>query len=315
MRPQEIRLGETLRNRLLAFDRDHTPLPGIQPHENLLTLTEQIIESIRRIRYVNTIRTQQQQNRISPARMDPNRDCFDPLRASLQYCANGNFDEACWLVFLATHFGKHHRTGWNLTRLIYGQGGGSENWTWSFTRNNVPLFRTWLSENEMALRTHLHAGAFGNHRKYESIKDGANGTGAVVQSYVEWINSNGSHTELINSVRQDTGGDPKTMFGELYRKMNVHRFGRTAKFDYLTMLGKLGLAAIIPNSAYLVGSTGPLRGAKLLFGGSTTARLDTTFLDQKLVDLDAELDVGMQVLEDSICNWQKSPGSFRPFRG
>lgn len=90
----------------------------------------------------------------------------------------------------------------------------------------------------------------------------------------------------------------------------VARFGRTARFDYLTMLGKLGLAAIEPAFAYLENSTGPIRGARLLFGADETAAIP----ERWLVELDAKLSVGMQVLEDALCNWQKSPARFVPFR-
>jgi hypothetical protein len=95
----------------------------------------------------------------------------------------------------------------------------------------------------------------------------------------------------------------------------VKRFGRTARFDYLTMLGKLGLAAIQPGSAYMQDATGPVTGAQLLFGGSKNSNLKKKDLDQWLIQLDGHLNVGMQVLEDSLCNWQKSPSRFKPFRG
>jgi hypothetical protein len=77
------------------------------------------------------------------------------------------------------------------------------------------------------------------------------------------------------------------------------------------MLSKLGLAQVEPGSTYMNGSTGPLRGARLLFGGNYAA----PDLDGWLVDLDGELHVGMQVLEDALCNWQKSPEIFKSFRG
>jgi hypothetical protein len=34
-----------------------------------------------------------------------------------------------------------------------------------------------------------------------------------------------------------------------------------------------------------------------------------------LVPLREELDVGFDVIEDALCNWQKSPAEFKPFRG
>ena len=95
----------------------------------------------------------------------------------------------------------------------------------------------------------------------------------------------------------------------------VASFGRTAKFDYLTMIGKLDLAPITPSSAYLHGSTGPKIGAQLLFFGDKHSQCTLKSLEGRLKELDNELLVGMQVLEDALCNWQKSPMSFKPFRG
>jgi hypothetical protein len=102
----------------------------------------------------------------------------------------------------------------------------------------------------------------------------------------------------------------------MYKSMGaVARFGRTAKFDYLAMLGKLALAEIEPDSAYVIDATGPLIGARLLFGGSRQSALSARILDAWLVDLDSFLMVGMQPLEDAICNWQKSSTVFKGFRG
>lgn len=81
------------------------------------------------------------------------------------------------------------------------------------------------------------------------------------------------------------------------------------------MVGKLDLAHIEPGSAYLKGATGPLTGARLLLGNRKTPALSAADLDECLVKLDAELGVGMQVLEDALCNWQKSPKQFKKFRG
>jgi hypothetical protein len=105
-------------------------------------------------------------------------------------------------------------------------------------------------------------------------------------------------------------------FDDLYQSMKaVKRFGRTARFDYLAMVGKVGLAPIEPGSAYLENSTGPITGARLLFGGRKTAELSPRELNQQLVELNTELNVGMQVLEDALCNWQKSPNQLKRFRG
>jgi len=77
----------------------------------------------------------------------------------------------------------------------------------------------------------------------------------------------------------------------------------------------MDLAPISPGSAYLRGATGPLRGARLLIDGTPKSSRNAEDLDQVLQRVDQRLKVGMQVMEDSICNWQKSPRKFKHFRG
>jgi hypothetical protein len=102
----------------------------------------------------------------------------------------------------------------------------------------------------------------------------------------------------------------------LYSSMSdVASFGRTARFDYLTMLGKIGLALIEPGSVYMDGATGPWKGASLLFYGTDNAPVSRAQVDSFVRKLAGCLNVGMQVMEDALCNWQKSPEVFRPFRG
>jgi hypothetical protein len=158
---------------------------------------------------------------------------------------------------------------------------------------------------------------FGNHRKYQSLDARAPaGTGAAFETYVRWVNPPRTHEALFEETYEDCGRDPRATFDRLYKSMSVvASFGRTARFDYLTMVGKIGLAPIEPGSTYLEGATGPLLGAGLLFGGNSNATISRTSLDKWLVELGAHLGVGMQVLEDALCNWQKSPSRFKQFRG
>jgi hypothetical protein len=88
-----------------------------------------------------------------------------------------------------------------------------------------------------------------------------------------------------------------------------------AKFDYLSLIGRYGLAPIAAGSAYLDGATGPGRGARLLVDGNPTSRTSNSALQTALDALDQRLNVGMGVMEDALCNWQKSPGRFVHYRG
>ncbi len=137
-------------------------------------------------------------------------------------------------------------------------------WTWDRVSKCPKAFRQWLAANEAALRADGVSRRFGNHRRYESLSaTSANGTAAAVQSYVDWVGPARSHWALIQKAHTEVGQDPFATFDYLYQSMSaVRRFGRLAKFDYLTMLGKLGLAPIEPPSAYLNGATGPLGGAQ-----------------------------------------------------
>ena len=271
-----------------------------------------MLESIHRIEYVTRV----QGRPISSSRADPSSDAFDPLKAAMLHQHVGALDEAFWMVFIFVHFGKHATAGWRLARDVYGAL-GSKPWAWKRVSANPGAFRKWLASHQLTLQGRDGiARHFGNHRKYQSLDASSpTGTGAAFTSYISWVGPTKSHVTCLQQAVGEAGGDPRQVFDNLYRSMAVVKsFGRTARFDYLTMVGKLGLAAIEPGSAYLSSATGPVTGARLLFGDSHGA-LSRAELDSRLIQLGAVAGVGMQVLEDALCNWQKSPNKFRPFRG
>jgi hypothetical protein len=307
MRGNEIARAEALTDTLRACAAT-TPLPGIANDVACSVLVEQLVESCRRVDFVSRIQARD----ISPERANPQSQIFDPIRAAVLQRQNGQIDEAYWLVFLAIHFGKHSEDGWSLVKNVYGRLGGLPVWTWAEVSANVTAFREWVGDNEDQLRLRR----FGNHRKYESLTaNSPSGTPAIVESYIAWISPPRTHTAVVQSAQQQVGHDPGAQFNYLYESMAaVTRFGRLARFDYLTMVAKVGLAAIHPPVAYLTTATGPKRGARLLFGGATDAAIAPKELEKLMVELDQELGVGQQVLEDALCNWQKSPLIFVPFR-
>ena len=81
------------------------------------------------------------------------------------------------------------------------------------------------------------------------------------------------------------------------------------------MLGKLGLAPIKAGSVYLVGATGPQAGARLLIHDDRNYPITASRLEPKVDALDEFLAIGKQVIEDSLCNWQKNPDTYEYFRG
>lgn len=309
MRPRDRNTAKRLDAALQSYSSGTRRLPGITDPKNRESLVEQLLESIHRVRYVAVVSGRE----LSALRADPNSLLFDPMKAAILSQRSGDTEEAFWLVFLFVHFGRHRLAHWRYAREVYGQGGNGSRWDWKSVSTNPAAFRAWLKANQAYLKRGGQPHGFGNHRKYESLDAiSPTGTGAVVESYVNWVDPPRTHQQLFAKAAESCGREPCKTFGLLYDSMKaVERFGRTARFDYLTMVGKLGLARIEPPSAYLGQATGPKAGAKLLFG----ANVSSAILDQWLIELDADLNVGMQVLEDALCNWQKSPSQFKPFRG
>jgi hypothetical protein len=311
VRPRDREIAAQISDAFERYEAKRRPLAGISDPAAREVLIEQMLASVHRVLYARTLNTR----KLSPRRGDPEDSLFDPLKAAVLALSDGHSDEAAWLVFLSTHFGKHGRGGWRYLRDVYGCLGTGERWDWTRTSSQCQEFRAWLQAHQTTIRGNGVPGGFGNHRKYESL-DGVSstGTGAVVESYVKWVLGAGNHALLFERAIASACGDGRIAFDRLYHDMaeNVMRFGRLARFDYLAMIGKLGIANIEPGSTFLKGATGPLRGARLLFGAEKQAE---GRLDSWLSELDLELGVGMQVLEDSLCNWQKSPQSYEPFRG
>ena len=251
--------------KLVAYSNEIDSLPGAADAERRETLAKQFVESERKID-----RTKRLASRASAVeRTEPGSDFFDPELAAVWHRINGDIDEASWLVFLSVHFGQHGEDGWLLCRQIYGGMGPNPFWTWKRAVSEVGQFGDWLSS---LLRTrNSPMGRFGNHRKYESLASGQSGLPLVLKSYVTWVSAAGGHGPLFQKTLAENHG-PKAAFADLYRQMDaILRFGRLGKFDYLTMISKLGIADIEADATYLISATGPKRGAQLLFNDPSAA--------------------------------------------
>lgn len=301
-----------LERMLKSYEQAHGDLPGIRDPTMRTVLIQQIIDSERRVDYFRHLLARQ----VDPDSWNPRSSGFDPIRAAIVHRDRGDLDEAMWMVFLFVHFGKHSRGGWRYSRDVYGRLGAAraEWWTWKNVSDDPLAFRYWLDANQAALRAGPAPHGFSNHRKYESLNAwDETGTGAAVESYVNWVESfGGDHKSMLTALQRLT---PEDSFDALYRSVgSVQRFGRIAQFDYATTVMKLELAVLRPPHSYLIGSTGPLRGARLLFTGDTASGSPKR-LQSLLSELSIETGLGADVLEDAVCNWQKNPSTYVNFSG
>lgn len=288
----------------LTAARGALNLHGLPDAATIDTLALQFVASLRREAYYRLVQTKA----ISAFRADPNHPSFDPERAVAFHMQQGNVDEAGWLIFLMTHFARP-LSGWQRLKDVYGRLGGGI-WDWATVTANPAAFHAWVDANWQSV-----GGKFGNHRKYESLRPTAKRPmRKSVDDYIAWIGHAGHAAFFANTVRA-AGNNPHTIFDHLYKSLKVTGFGRLAKFDFLSLVGRYGLAPITAGSAYLDGATGPQSGARLLIDGNPTSTTPTIRIQNTLDALDAVLNVGMSVMEDALCNWQKSPRQFIHYRG
>lgn len=299
---------DQLDERIRKYERKTTSLPGIEGDVERAVLINQLIDSERRNQHFERMLSRPLTDRIA----DPHSIDFDPLRAAIFHWRRGNHDEAIWLVFLFVHFGKHPTAGWRYVREVYGRLNSKPIWAWTEISANTPEFRLWLGESQEQLLRRDQPRGFGNHRKYSSLSHESNrGTAAVFESYVDWVMGDGSHEKLF--AQYSDLPLPEERFDALYRDMRVVKdFGRIAKFDYLMTLSRLGFLDVKPGCAYLQSATGPLQGARLLVTGPQS-RTSARELEKILKGFAEATGTTFDVIEDAICNWQKSPGRFRKF--
>ncbi|MFB7143137.1 alpha-glutamyl/putrescinyl thymine pyrophosphorylase clade 3 protein [Agrobacterium deltaense] len=296
---------QRLSDALLRHAQTTRAMPGIAADLARETLAWQFVASLRREDYYRRV----QEKKVAAAKADPNSGCFDAERAVVFHLQNNDVEEAAWLIFLMTHFARPSTSGWQRLQDVYGMLGKGI-WDWKTVTDDPKAMIDWLAKNRDKIR-----GKFGNHRKYETLHpDSHRSFGRVLNSYLAWIGAAG-HKKFFADVVRAHGNNPGVIFDALFNGMKVTTFGRLARFDYLSLIGRYQIAPIGAASAYLKDATGPAAGARLLFLGSGATKKSDRMLQAWLDDLDKDVGVGMAVMEDALCNWQKSPAAFVHYKG
>ena len=227
------------------------------------------------------------------------RDGADILRFIKEAQGAGDVDEALWRAFLAAHFG---RPSADTPGEIKSAGrflcafGDKPTWTWTYVSAQGDAFLDQLSAHQADLDA-LH---FGNHRKRRATHK-PDKIAKVVTSFVQVVRDHGGSPSAAFTPGE--GRTPQKGFDQLYHRfLEVNDFGRLGCFDLLCLLGEMGLLDIQPDSCYLEGSTGPLKGARELCGKRSPQELNAT-----MDDLASRLGISYAVMEDVLCLWQKKP--------
>ncbi|ARU28669.1 hypothetical protein [Cellvibrio sp. PSBB006] len=311
MRTADLDLYNLLSSQLENHVATVSHIPILEEKAYKDAFIRQLIDSIRRVKYVTI--TAEKNYSLNVA--DPYVSNFNPLKAALYHFKNNNLDEAVWLIFISTHFGKSKKSGWLLTQDFYKGPNQNSILTWERVKLGSLETTTWIDNLKSHLANKAPKRVFGNHRKYESLRpDSKRPLNKVIASYISLIESHQTHENLFSLALIDAEGSKYNLFDNLYKKFRaVLSFGRTGSFDFLTMLGKLKILNAEPPKTYINQSTGPRDGCGLLFGNKSSAEYENEMF--KLSESLSINPFGMQVLEDAICNWQKSPDAYTQFRG
>jgi len=297
---------EEIKTRIELFEHNYGVLPGIELNDRRESFVCQVYDSCKRVEVVNLLK-QRGQGLLST---NPHSGSFNPLKGAIYFDSIGEFEEAVWLVFLLTVTGKNKKTRWELCKNLYGGITNDTIWNWDQVFNNINKYTNWINNNHTIIKRGV---SFGNHRKFETLKPGNKSCANTIQTYLELIKVNGNQKAFFTNVLNNTSS-PAEAFDKLYHIFDaINRFGRTSRFDFLTMLGKINIIPVEPGKLYLSNSTGPLQGCRILFGQN----MKTEVYENKLSNLHTILSqrFGMQILEDAICNWQKSPNRYVKFIG
>lgn len=264
-------------------------LPGFETEESRTRFIEELMKSQKKLRSFSILK--------SSTTVDSTEKEFHPLKAIVRHFKEGHPDEAVWLTFLSTHFGHDAK---DMIECFYGKS-GEVLWNWKYVYENADSVQNWMILNEKRFK-HLK---FGNHRKFEP-KNPKNpkSTPTVIKSFVEWVKRSGQGSPY-QALRIVSQADTTTeRFDRAYHGISFPRFGRTAKFDFLCLLGNLGILEISPPHCYLAEGTGPKKGVLQMVIGKNKGRV-TANIEKIIEQLRMKLGIPVEAMEDALCNWQK----------
>ena len=262
-------------------------------------LSLQTIDSIRRISIYDTYA---EKAKKAEALELPYYDTYNPFTLSQRDSLN--LSSKVWYIYLATYFGKSNKSKWKLFNNA------------AFRNDKSLIELSYILENREEYYDYLKSFDFfaeanySNHRKFtKKSMDGKLG----VLSSIDFF---------LDNISQFTFSPDSAEFDLAYKRaMSIPTFARMSAFDFTSSLCKCGLNVDDPISMYHESSTGPLRALKDLLelsGQDGPSKASQIEFGNNLLDWfigNSDIKVVAQVVEDAICNWQKSPNQYERYYG
>ncbi len=141
--------------------------------------------------------------------------------------------------------------------------------------------------------------------------------GAALSAYGEWVRRGGAQPDQGGSGPQaraftgDPTWTPQRRFERLYERLALPGLSRTARYELLVSLGRLGLYELRPDSLHLGGvADATVEGAKRVFGIA-----DPLLLERRARALTEAASMPVETLDLALANWssqQRSSGGIPP---
>jgi hypothetical protein len=286
-----------IEDKLLAFHCNEHPLPVIASPVDLGHIASLIAGAANEL----TGLTETAANSLTTAVTDPGNSNFDPLATAVWWFYRQEIEEACWLLFLCSYIGKHPKQNWNLLRTIYGGLYGGNVWTWKEVSAKSEAFQGWLLHHQTELG---ESGSMGDAHKcvvfdYQKAMVAAKDIG----NYISWVRHEGNHEQLLGNALVIGKKEPAAVFHYLYLSMNERvRIRKSIKFNYLCLIGAIGLASVEPGQPYLSDLLFSKKGARWLFGTDKMDKIPTRELNEVVISLAQylELPFGIPVLHKAF---------------
>jgi len=266
--------------------------------EILSVLSLQTVDSIRRIQVYKAYASKAVKADINNL---PYNHTSNPFILSQRDSLS--IESRVWFIYLATYFGKSNKSKWKLFKKA------------AYRHDNTLITIEEIQKDKDKYFLYLSSLDFfrncnySNHRKY--TKKSLDGNKGVLNSMDFFIRN-------LNKFINENPAD----FDSVYIKSrNIPNFGRMAGFDFTSSLSKCNLNVNEPDSMYHQNSTGPLRALKKMLDMAQVSDKSKS----KQIDLgdnllhwfqeNTDIKFVAQVLEDSICNWQKEPTQYKRYFG
>jgi Alpha-glutamyl/putrescinyl thymine pyrophosphorylase clade 3 len=136
-----------------------------------------------------------------------------------------------------------------------------------------------------------------------SSHDPARG-GGLLEAYLRFAEQAGSQASALTG---DEAWSPERRFERIFERLALGGFARRGRYEFLILLGRLGLYELRPDSLHLAGQRGPgadddaTTAAKRVFGIG-----DPPNLERRALALARAISVPLEALDLALANWGSS---------